>query len=210
MNPGTYTASVPHRVLYHTAAEKQRWSDTWDEWERSNRTDWSAWREFEPIARSAGFPLGESGGGHFAESRVAKELHDAGYTYWHANRCHLFLKHNRGGISKPQTDIVERKLREQGHPYLRDYGKRVQPKLRDVDLVGHHPDHGWRFCEVKWKTERLRPGQLETLAFLNLLVGATVEVVRVVPDSDGRNWPTEQVCTFTVGEAYLKGEEENS
>ncbi len=198
MTPVTYNSTIPHRIIYYTAAEEARWTEAWNEWIASDRTAWSAWQEFEPIARSQGFPLSEGNGGHFAESRIAKELHDEGYSYWQANRCHLFLKHNRGGKSKAQTDIVERLLEAEGHPNLREFRRRLSFKPRDVDLVGHHPRHGWRFCEVKWKEEPLRPGQLETLAFLQNLLGAAVEVARVVPERHQRQWPDELNCTYTL------------
>jgi hypothetical protein len=73
-------------------------------------------------------------------------------------------------------------------------------KPRDPDIVARHPQHGWRFCEVKWKRDRLHDGQLETLAFLHCLLGAKVEVVRVVSEGPRvKSASAAQLdCTFEV------------
>ncbi len=198
MTPGTYSAQIPQRIVRYPASAKDRWESLRAAWNASGRKDWSAWAEFEPVASAPGFAFASWEGGYFAEALVAKELHDEGYTCWQANMCHLFLKNNRQGQSKEQTDIVERMLAAEGYPRLRDYKPRLGFKPRDLDLTAHHPRHGWRFCEVKWKSEGLRPGQLETLAFLHDLLEATVEVVRVVPEWHPAKSATQLDCTYTL------------
>jgi hypothetical protein len=152
------------------------------------------------MARATGFAFSSwrEGGGYFAEALVAKELHDDGWTCWQANMCHLFLKSNRQGQAKAQTDIVEGMLAAEGHPRPRDYKGRLSFKPRDPDLIARHPGFGWRFCEVKWKSERLRAGQLETLAFLHHLLGAIVEVVRVIPAEHRVKSAEKWDCTYTL------------
>ena len=168
-----------------------------------------SWAEFEAVARAPGSAFPNFGSGYFAEALVAKELHDQGYRFWQANTCHLFLKHNREGAkSKEQTDIVERMLAEEGYGCLRDYKRQLTFKTRDLDFTARHPQHGWRFCEVKWRSDQLRPGQLQTLAFLQHWLKARVEVVRVVLEHGRVKWPTHLDCTFEiVGDATASDSE---
>ena len=127
-----------------------------------------------------GFPWHRPGGA-FAEALTAKHLHDEGYTSWQGRlRCRLFHTPNFADPARVETTEIERLLSKANLPIPRNYEHRLDFYPRDVDLASFHPETGrWRFTEVKWKNERLRPGQLQSLGFLHKLLKAEVEIVRV-------------------------------
>ena len=59
---------------------------------------------------------------------------------------------------------------------------RIQPRPRNPDLAAYRGKK-WHFCEVKFNLrEQVAEEQLVALAVLQKLLGATVEVVRVVDE----------------------------
>ena len=82
LEPGRYEAVIPVRVIHYPSGAREQWDDRWRRWLASGKTDWSVWGEFEPIARGRGFERFNQVA-QFAESMVALELHNEGYTIWH-------------------------------------------------------------------------------------------------------------------------------
>jgi len=81
-------------------------------------------------------------------------------------------------------------------PLPSDYFSRLDFAPRSPDIIALDDDNNVRFVEVK-REDRLRPGQLESLAFLRDLPGSEVEVVRVV--AEGRKIEERKLaCSYTV------------
>lgn len=77
-----------------------------------------------------------------------------------------------------------------GLPLPVAHQERLDFTPRNPDIVAHHPDLGFLFCEVKTNRDRVTEEQKQTLAFLHHLLGAPAEIVRVVPEnSDMRSTP---------------------
>ena len=123
LRAGTYTTTVPERILTYPESAIERWAALWKAWIASDRRDWSAWEEFEPVVkgRGMGFPSHEPGGA-FAEAPTAKELHDEGYINWQGRlRCRLFHEPNFANPARAETTEIERLLSKADLPIPRDY-----------------------------------------------------------------------------------------
>ena len=181
-------AKIPERRVFYSPDEKRRWSAMWKAWLKSDRKDESVWQEFRVLLTTPGFRFygdegsAESGwtGGRFAESVVALELLGNGYTCSHA--CRLFRYGKKSGVWLEPTKDLETLLVEADLPLPEHFRKRIQPRPQNPDLAACLGKK-WHFCEVKFNLrEQVDKGQLVALAVLRQLVGATVEVVRVVEE----------------------------
>ena len=192
---------IRERVLTYPDSAVERWAGLWKAWIASGRQDWSAWEEFERVVkgRGIGFPWHKPGGA-FAEALTAKHLHEQGYTNWQGRlRCRLFHTPNFADPARAETTEIERLLSKADLPIPRDYEQRLDFYPRDVDLASFHPrKRAWRFTEVKWKKESLRPGQLQSLGLLHKLLKADVEIVRVCPEGSKSPSVKMHETTFTL------------
>jgi hypothetical protein len=173
----------------------------WRAWEASAREDWSAWGKFEPLA-SSGRTIYASRKNpppdhHFGESLIAQRLEDDGYRTWGGGVCGIAQSDSELERQVVQTQIVKDLLRLCGLPVPTDYRSRVDFTMRQPDITAFHEQRGWRFAEVKLDQDRTRPGQVDTLAFLHDLLGAEVEIVRVLPEGTQIKH-REMACTYTL------------
>jgi hypothetical protein len=185
LKAGRHEAAIPVRVLYYRPEERDRWRAMWAAWEASDRTDWTAWREHRRLARSGRVRFAHrknpSPHYYFGEMLAARNIEREGYTCWSAHVCGIA---QAGVVMKrqaPETERVSAMLAEQKLPFPSEYRQRLDFDLAQPDLTAFRPTNEWRFAEVKVGGDRLRHTQLQTLAFLHHLLGAEVEVVRVVP-----------------------------
>jgi hypothetical protein len=87
--------------------------------------------------------------------------------------------------------------------FLGDYEQRLDFYPREVDLASFHPrKRAWRFTEVKWKKEYLRPGQLQSIGLLHKLLKADVEIVRVCPERSKSPSVRMHETTFTLATPF--------
>lgn len=195
--PGTYAAVVPHRRMFYPLELRERWGPTWLAWLASGRRDRSVWKEFQPLLDTPGFRFHHWEDGRFAECVVALDLLQQGYSVFLAPK--LFPSGKALGTSRQVTELVEARLAAAGLPLPCTVARRVEPKLRNPDVAAQHMDGHWRFCEAKRNTDRPQKGQVEALGVLQLLLDATVEVVRVVPiHEQARPEPRAYRCSYSV------------
>jgi hypothetical protein len=115
MKPGTYQAQITRRVVRYPESARDRFRSLGEAWDASGRKKWSAWKEFEALARAPGCAFETYDcSGFFAEILVAKELHDAGYDCWQARKCHLFLKNNREEARRSRRTLLRPSWQRKG------------------------------------------------------------------------------------------------
>ena len=183
---GSFTSDVPVRIRSYRPAEREDWRALRTRFVASDYKEWNVWGDWQRLAESGRFvfPLrrNPSAYHYFGEALVALDLEREGYTCW--GSCRIF-PNNAKQMHDPylrETLAVEARLINAGLPLPSSFGPQLNFTPRNPDIVAHHPSLGFRFCEVKTNRDRLRREQLQTLAFLGHLLGATAEVVRVVSE----------------------------
>jgi hypothetical protein len=73
MKPGTYNAQISERIVSYPESARDRFKSLGNAWDASEQKDWSAWAEFEAMARAPGFAFQNwDASGFFAQALVAK------------------------------------------------------------------------------------------------------------------------------------------
>jgi hypothetical protein len=205
MEPGVYRSIIPVETISYSETDLERWRALWRAWIASNRTDWSVWEEFEPIARSEGFKFAHRRGPvgfFFGEAIVALKRHREGYRCWTGGLCSLFRHKLPQLAAKVQvTEAVETLLANQRLPRPFDLQPRLDFKARNPDLLCYRVDSRearWRFSEVKLNSDRVSRDQLQSLAVLRDILGAQVEVVRLVPGGTKVGTTTHLRCSYRL------------
>lgn len=168
------------------------WSDRLTKWCASGRADLACLGPFASLAKKEriicfnGAPRRHG----FAEALVASRLENEGYRCW--TGVQLFPwdgRAVRAADRRRNTEEVEGLLRDAHIPLPRTFLARLDEqrerhgRMKNPDLVCYHAGRGaWRFIEVK-RNERVLPGQVNALAFLHVLTGAEVAIIRLWPES---------------------------
>lgn len=184
---GTLSYDVPVNTEHYDPAEVDEWQTLMASWHADIVSESTARPgRFEKLARCGrliSFNAAHRTHG-FAEALVALGMEARGFTCW--TGVQLFPwdgRQVRAADRKRNTDEVEDLLRADGHLLPRDFLSRLEanPRMKNPDIVCRHRKHGtWRFIEVK-RDESVLHAQVNALAFLHGLIGADVEIRRLIP-----------------------------
>jgi hypothetical protein len=166
----------------------EAWIKCCTRWHAGGRKDASAlgpWKELaDPKERKFIVLWGDQPDYGWPEATVALEMRHQEFTCW--TGVQFFTRYG-GPTGSPRqkrvTDQVMARLHDTGFRLPREHYRRLDARntMRNPDLVCHHEERNeWRFIECKGPKDRIDPRQLNALAFLHDLFGASVEVRKIV------------------------------
>ena len=170
---------IPRTYLPYDAATLKHWTAVW---QKSGRSDYRAWGEYQRLANITRFNLPFQNQGlerRFAELFTALSLHRAGFESWGG----VQLFNDKKVVKRGKGRVVINTEEVCAAATWRWPGE-VQPSLdfqpRNPDVVALSIDkQEWRFCETKRSREAINPEQLQGLAVLHLLTRAPVAIVEL-------------------------------
>ena len=183
------TATIPEVQLEYAPQLRRDWKAMRTRFLESGMQDLSVWGEFSQLAQCGRYLFTkrrDRSSFGWAEAYVALTLAPE-FDSWTAAK--LFRWNGRPIRKEPQkanTENVESMLLGEGFTLPRELQDYLDFRPKNPDLIlRHRTTKEWRFCEVK-RDEPVLPEQVNALAFLHLLTGAPVAVVRLVPEGKSR------------------------